>query len=99
MSVYDSSELLLIAGATNVTLFDLLFTLSRLLPFPTSLPVIFRVYAASHHASHLIRVIILPLDSEIFMPPNRNLTFNKHDNGPDLRFTQKYTLAQPYLWV
>lgn len=26
------------------------------------------------------------------MPPNRNLAFNKCDNGPDLRRAQKQTL-------
>lgn len=39
--------------------------------------------------SHLISVIILPPDAEIFMPSNCNLAFNKRCNGPDLRFTEK----------
>lgn len=47
-------------------------------------------HPALYHVSHLIRVIILPPDAEIFMPPNRNLAFNKHENGPDLRCPQKH---------
>lgn len=49
------------------------------------------VHPALYHVSHLIRVIILPPDAEIFMPPSRNLAFNKPENGADLRCPQKHT--------
>lgn len=35
------------------------------------------VHPGLYHVSHLMRVIILPPDTEIFMPSNRNLPFNK----------------------
>lgn len=45
-------------------------------------------HSALQHGSHLIRVIILPADAEIFMPSDHNLAFNKRGNGPDLGCTR-----------